>query len=161
MQGRKTFTPKMLYAISLQELVPENNFYRRLLAALDLHWLYKETADYYGMEGQESIDPVVFFKICMVGYINNIASDRKLVEFCADSLAIRLFLGYDIDESLPWHSTISRTRQLYGEEVFQKLFEKVFDLCVESGMVQGKTQAIDGALLKANASKDSLEVKHI
>lgn len=161
MQGRKTFTPKMLYAISLQELVPENNFYRRLLAALDLHWLYKETADYYGMEGQESIDPVVFFKICMVGYINNIASDRKLVEFCADSLAIRLFLGYDIDESLPWHSTISRTRQLYGEEVFQKLFEKVFDLCVESGMVQGKTQAIDGALLKANASKDSLEVKQV
>ena len=161
MQGRKTFTPKILYAISLQELVPENNFYRRLLAALDLHWLYKETADYYGMEGQESIDPVVFFKICMVGYINNIASDRKLVEFCADSLAIRLFLGYDIDESLPWHSTISRTRQLYGEEVFQKLFEKVFDLCVESGMVQGKTQAIDGALLKANASKDSLEVKQV
>src|SRR4029078_13201271 len=111
MQGRKTFTPKMLYAISLQELVPENNFYRRLLAALDLHWLYKETADYYGMEGQESIYPVVFFNIGMVGYINNIASDRKLIEFCADSLAIRLFVGYDIDESLPWHSTISRTRK--------------------------------------------------
>ena len=128
----------MLYSISLQELVPENNFYRRLLTALDLHWLYKETAEYYGTEGQESIDPVVFFKICMVGYINNIASDRKLIDFCADSLAIRLFLGYDIDESLPWHSTISRTRQLYGEEVFQKLFEKVFNLCVESGMVAGK-----------------------
>jgi transposase len=161
MQGIKTFTPKMLYSISLQELVPENNFYRRLLAALDLHWLYKETAEYYGTEGQESIDPVVFFKICMVGYINNIASDRKLIDFCADSLAIRLFLGYDIDESLPWHSTISRTRQLYGEKVFQKLFEKVFNLCVESGMVAGNTQVVDGALLKANASKDSLEVKKV
>ncbi len=106
----------MFYSISLQELVPENNFYGRLLTALDLHWLYKETADYYGTEGQESIDPVVFFKICMVGYINNIASDRKLIEFCADS---------------------------YGEEVFEKLFEKVFNLCVESGMVQGNTQAVD------------------
>jgi transposase len=161
MQGKKIFTPKLLYSISLEELVPENNFYRRLLKVLDLHWLYKETVEYYGTEGQESIDPVVFFKICMVGYINNIASDRKLIEFCADSLAIRLFLGYDIDEPLPWHSTISRTRQLYGEEVFQKLFEKVFDLCVESGMVQGKTQVVDGALLKANASKDSLEVKKV
>jgi len=161
MQGRKSFTPKMLYSISLQELVPEKNLYRRLLTALDLHWLYKETADYYGTEGQESIDPVVFFKICMVGYINNIASDRKLIEFCADSLGIRLFLGYDIDEPLPWHSTISRTRQLYGEEVFQKLFEKVFALCVDSGMVQGSTQVVDGALLKANASKDSLEVKKV
>jgi transposase len=161
MQGRKIFIPKMLYSISLQELVPENNFYRRLLFALDLHWLYKETADYYGTEGQESIDPVVFFKICMVGYINNISSDRKLIEFCADSLGIRLFLGYDIDEPLPWHSTISRTRQLYGEEVFQKLFEKVFNLCVESGMVQGNTQVVDGALLKANAGKDSLEIKKV
>ena len=161
MQGRKTFQPKALYCVSLQELVPENNFYRRLLSVLDLHWLYKETADYYGTEGQESIDPVVFFKICMIGYINNIASDRKLIEFCADSFGIRLFLGYDIDEPLPWHSTISRTRQLYGEEVFQKLFEKVFNLCADSGMVAGKTQAIDGALLKANASKDSLEVKKV
>ena len=151
----------MLYSISLAELVPENNFYRRLLGALDLRWLYKETTGYYGSEGQESIDPVVFFKICMIGYINNIGSDRKLMEFCADSLAIRLFLGYDIDESLPWHSTISRTRQLYGEDVFHKLFEKVFNLCVQSGMVAGYTQVIDGALLKANASKDSLEVKKV
>jgi hypothetical protein len=46
-----------------------------LLTALDLHWLYKEAVDYYGTEGQEGIDPVVFFKICRVGYINNIASD--------------------------------------------------------------------------------------
>ena len=60
--------------------VSENNFYRRLLTALDLHWLYKETVDYYGTEGQERIDPVVFFKICMAGYINNIASDSFDIE---------------------------------------------------------------------------------
>jgi transposase len=161
MQGRKTFTPKMLYSISLQELVPNTNFYRKLLSLIDFHWIYKQTASYYGSEGQMSIDPIVFFKILLVGYINNIASDRKLIEFCSDSLAIRLFLGYDIDEALPWHSTISRTRQLYGENVFQQLFEKVFTKCVESGMVAGHTQAIDGAFLKANASKDSLEIKKV
>jgi transposase len=161
MQGRKTFTPKMLYSISLQELVPTNNFYRRLLSLIDFHWIYKQTASYYGSEGQESIDPVVFFKILLVGYINNIASDRRLIDFCSDSLAVRLFLGYDIDEALPWHSTISRTRQLYGEKVFQQLFEQVFEKCVKSGMVAGHTQAIDGAFLKANASKDSLEVKKV
>ena len=161
MQGRKTFTPKMLYSISLQELVPTNNFYRRLLSHIDFHWIYKQTASYYGSEGQESIDPVVFFKILLVGYINNIASDRKLIDFCSDSLAVRLFLGYDIDEALPWHSTISRTRQLYGEKVFQQLFEQVFEKCIQSGMVAGHTQAIDGAFLKANASKDSLEIKKV
>jgi transposase len=161
MQGKKQIEPKMLYTITLEQLVPPDNFYRRLKKAIAMDWLYKATTKYYGSEGQESIDPVVFFKICLIGYINNISSDRKLIEFCADSLGIRLFLGYDIDEAIPWHSTISRTRQLYGEEVFKQLFEQVFEKCMESGMIAGHTQAIDGAFLKANASKDSLEIKQV
>ena len=52
----------MLYSISLQELVPKNNFYRRLLSYMDFHWLCKATTSYYGSEGQESIDPVVFLR---------------------------------------------------------------------------------------------------
>ena len=161
MQGQKEFTPKLIYSVSIDQLVAKDNFYRLLKRTLNLHWLYKATEKYYGTEGQESIDPVVFFKICLVGYLNGIHSDRKLIVFCSDSFSIRLFLGYDIDESLPWHSTISRTRHLYGEEEFKILFEKVFSLCAESGMVLGHTQAIDGAFLKANASKDSLEVKQV
>lgn len=161
MQGKKQLQPKMLYTVTMEQLVPQDNFYQRLNKALHLHWLYAATKDYYGSEGQESIDPVVFFKMCIVGYINNIGSDRRLAEYCADSLSIRLFLGYDIDEALPWHSTISRTRQLYGDEVFKKLFEQVFEKCMESGMIAGHTQALDGALLKANASKDSLEIKQV
>ncbi len=161
MQGKKQLQPKMLYTITLEQLVPPDNFYRRLKKEIELIWLYKATQKYYGHEGQESIDPVVFFKICLIGYINNINSDRRLAEYCADSLGIRLFLGYDIDEPLPWHSTISRTRQLYGEEVFKQLFEQVFEKCITSGMIAGHTQALDGAFLKANASKDSLEIKQV
>jgi transposase len=161
MQGKKHLQPKMLYTVTLEQLVPADNFYRRLNKELNFHWLYAVTKNYYGEEGQESLDPVVFFKMCMVGYINNIGSDRKLTDHCADSLGIRLFLGYDIDEPLPWHSTISRTRQLYGEEVFKQLFEQVFEKCMQSGMIAGHTQALDGAFLKANASKDSLEIKQV
>lgn len=161
MQGHKDFTPKLLYTVNIDMLVSNDNFYRRLHQVLDLRWLYKATEKYYGSEGQASIDPVVFFKICLVGYLNGIYSDRKLIEFCKDSLSVRLFLGYDIDEELPWHSTISRTRQLYGEEEFKTIFEQVFKLCADTGMVSGKTQAIDGAFLKANASTDSLEVKQV
>ena len=91
MQGRKELTQKMLYQVYLEELVPQNNFYRLLNRELDLQFLYKATEQYYGYEGQESIDPVVFFKICLVGYLNNINSDRKLIEYCSDSLGIRLF----------------------------------------------------------------------
>ena len=138
-----------------------DNYYRKLHQALDLNFLRGLTAHYYGSEGQESIDPVVFFKILTVGFLNNIHSDRHLMAFCADSLAIRLFLGYDIDEALPWHSTISRTRQLYGEEVFLGLFQKVLSLCNSKGMVSGKRLAIDSAFIKSNASMDSLLEKQV
>ncbi|MBK6858890.1 MAG: IS1182 family transposase [Saprospiraceae bacterium] len=161
MQGRKDIQPKMMYQVSLEELVSADNFYRQLDKAIDLRFLYKATAAHYGSEGQESIDPVVFFKICLIGYLNNINSDRKLIAYCANCLDTRLYLKYDIDEPLPWHSTISRTRSLYGEEVFIELFKKVLSLCVAKGMVRGKRQAIDSAFIKANASMDSLVEKEV
>jgi len=161
MQGQKLFMPKLFYTTSLDALVPDDDFYRQLNRTIDFHFLYKATEKYYGSEGNESIDPVVFFKLCMIGYLNNLCSDRQLMKFCSNSLNIRLFLGYDLDESLPWHSTISRTRGLYGEEVFLSLFKEVLRLCVEKGMVSGKRQAIDSAFIKANASMDSLLEKAV
>lgn len=161
MQGRKTFTPKLFYELSLDKLVPADNLYRKLQQELDLQFLYPATACYYGAEGQESIDPVVFFKILLVGYLNNINSDRALMRFCSNCLDVRLFLGYDLDEQMPWHSTISRTRQLFGEAVFLRLFQEVLRKCVQKGMVRGKRQAVDSAFMKANASMDSLLEKEV
>ena len=161
MQGKKSLSPQLFYQVSLDQLVPEDNFYRQLGKALDLGYLYKATAAYYGREGQQSIDPIVFFKILLVGYLNNINSDRALIRFCADRLGIRLFLGYDLQEQLPCHSTISRTRQLYGEETFLQLFQQVLKMCIDKGMVRGKRQCVDSAFIKANASMDSLVEKEI
>ena len=161
MQGKKNFTPQLFVSVNLLDMVPEDNFYRRLHSELDLQFIYKATKKYYGKEGQESIDPVVFFKILLVGYLNNINSDRHLIAYCSDSLSIRLFLGYDVHEPLPWHSTISRTRGLYGEEVFLDLFKQVLKMCVGKGMVRGKRQAVDSVFIKANASMDSLVEKEV
>ena len=161
MQGKKDFTPQLFISVNLLDLVPADNFYRRLQSQLDLQFIYKATQKYYGKEGQESIDPVVFFKLLLVGYLNNINSDRHLIAYCSDSLSIRLFLGYDVHEPLPWHSTISRTRSLYGEEIFLDLFKQVLQLCVSKGMVRGKRQAVDSVFIKANASMDSLVEKEV
>ena len=161
MQGKKIITPQLFYHQSLDEMVPKDNFYRKINENLSLGFLYKITAPYYGKCGQESIDPVVFFKILMVGYLNNINSDRALIRFCSNCLDIRLFLGYDINESLPFHSTISRTRSLFGEDLFLELFRSVLSLCVEKGMVRGKRMAVDSAFIKANASMDSLVEKEV
>lgn len=72
-----------------------------------------------------------------------------------------LFIGYDIDEDLPWHSTISRTRQLYNKEIFKELFQRVLSQCIDKGMVAGHRQAIDSVFIKANASMESLVAKDI
>jgi transposase len=156
MQGRKRFLEKTRLHFKLSERVPPHNFYRRLKELLNLDFLYQLTAPYYGKCGQKSIDPVIFFKFMLVAHLENITSDRKLLEHCSLRLDILYFLGYDLDEPLPWHSTLSRTRQLLGKEVFEQLFEKVFALCVVKGMVSGETQCIDSALVKANSSLDSL-----
>lgn len=161
MQGRKNYQEKLYTNFQLSSRVPEDNFYRNLSSTLDLHFLYKATTHYYGTEGQESIDPVVFFKLILFGYLENLGSDRRIISTASMRLDILLFIGYDIDESLPWHSTLSRTRQLYGEEVFKELFKRVLKQCIEKGMVSGRRQAVDSALIKANASMDSLAEKEI
>jgi transposase len=159
MQGNKTDDEKLFYQFSLQSRIPEENFYRRLKTALDLSFLKKKAAPLYGKCGQQSIDTAVFFKIVLVGYLENITSDRQLIDFCSMRMDILYFLNYNIDEPLPWHSTISRTRQLFGENLFEELFNKVLEMCIEKGMVAGHTQAVDAAFVKANASLDSLEIK--
>lgn len=161
MQGKKQYSEKLFTSFQLSNYVPADNFYRRLKESLDLEWLYKSTKNYYGREGQQSIDPVVFFKLILVGYLENLASDRKIIAHSRLRLDILFFLGYNLDEELPWHSTISRTRALYGEEVFKELFSKVLSLCVGKGMLSGRRQAIDSAYIKANASMDSLVEKEI
>ena len=95
----------------------------------------------------------------LVGYLENLISDRQLMAHCSMRLDILFFIGYDIDEELPWHSTISRTRQLFPESVFEEVFTNVLSLCVEKGMVSGHTQSIDSAPVKSNASMDTLELK--
>jgi len=161
MQGKKQFSEKLFTNFQLSERVPTDNFYRRLKAVLDLHWLYKATKKYYGTEGQQSIDPVVFFKLMLIGYLENLGSDRRIINTVSLRMDMLLFVGYDIDESLPWHSTLSRTRQLYGEELFKQLFKDVLKQCIDKGMVGGRRQVMDSVAVKANASMDSLMEKEI
>jgi len=161
MQGRKQYQEKLFISFRLSDRVPENNFYRRLNNSLDLNFLYKSTSKYYGKEGTPGLDPVVFFKLILTGYFHNLQSDRSIIENARLRMDILFFIGYNIDEELPWHSTISRTRQLLGEEVFQELFQKVLIQCIDKGMIAGKRQAIDSVLIKANAAMDSLQTLKI
>ncbi len=137
MPGKRDYQEKFFAHFQLGERVTNHNFYRRLKEVLNLDFLYPLTKGYYGASGQKSIDPLVFFKLYLIGYLENIISDRNLVQHSGMRLDILYFLGYDIDEELPWYSTISRTRQLLPEDVFEELFINILTMCVDKGMVSG------------------------
>lgn len=156
MQGKKTHQESLFINFQLSDHVPTDNFYRRLKSLLDLNFLYLATSKHYGREGQKSIDPIVFMKLMLVGYLENINSDRRIITTSGMRMDVLYFLGYDLGEALPWHSTLSRTRQLYGETVFLDLFKQVLKLCIDKGLIGGKRQAVDSALIPANASKQAM-----
>jgi transposase len=157
MQGKKHYQEKLFTNFQLSDRVPANNIYRKLKETIDFQFLYAATAKYYGKDGQKSIDPVVFFKLLLIGYLENQPSDRRIINISSMRLDILYFIGYDIDEELPWHSTLSRTRQLYDEDIFNQLFKQVLKQCIDKGMLTGKRQAIDSVYVKANASMDSVK----
>lgn len=143
-------------AVSLEDLVPANNFYRHLEARLDLSFVREWVTEHYAYRGRPSIDPVVFFKLQLVMFFEGIRSERKLIETASLNLAHRWYLGYALDEALPDHSSLTRVRQRLGIDIFQRFFEQVVDLCQETGLVWGRELYVDATKVEANADVDSL-----
>jgi transposase len=156
MMGTKIRNFAPLPDLSLEELVPKDNFYRRLETALDLSFVRELVRDCYASSGRPSVDPVVFFKLQLVLFFEDLRSERQLMEIAADRLSIRWYLGYDLLEPLPDHSSLTYIRQRYGLEVFRRFFEQIVELCIEAGLVWGKELFFDSTKVEANASMDSL-----
>src|SRR5215207_10003398 len=143
-------------AVSLEDLVPRDHFYRYLEAKLDLSFVRHWTRELYAERGRPSIDPMVFFKLQLVMFFEGIRSERKLIAMASLNLAHRWYLGYALDEELPDHSSLTRIRQRLGIAVFQRFFEQIVDLCQEAGLVWGRELYVDATKVAANADLDSL-----
>ncbi|SFF30802.1 IS1182 family transposase [Spirosoma endophyticum] len=144
---------------SLIKLVPTQHFYQQLLEAVDFSFIRPFFEPFYSTIGRPSIDPLVFIKLLLVKHFENITSDRKLLELANLHLGIRSFLGYGLEHPLPWHSSLTRTRQRIPVSVFEACFTQVVGLCIQKGLVSGHTQVIDSAYIKANASMSRLKPK--
>lgn len=140
--------------LNLENLVPDDQFYRHLEAKVDLNFVRDLVKDFYSDIGRPSIDPVVYFKLQLIMFFENIRSERKLMETVTLNLAHRWYLGYDLDQKLPHHSSLTKIRQRYGTVVFQKFFERIVDLCQEAGLIWGEEVYFDGSLVRANADID-------
>src|SRR5437667_10932942 len=89
-------------------------------------------------------------------FFEDIRSERLLMRHAADRLSVLWYLGYDLDEPLPDHSSLTRIRERYGIEVFRRFFDAIVEQCQQAKLVWGKELYMDSTQVKANADLDSL-----
>lgn len=110
-----------------------------------------------GEKGRPPIDPVVYFKMLMVGFLEDLPSERAIAARCGDSLMIRRFLGYDLDEDTPHHSSFTVIRQRLSKEIYQAVFDIILEGLRAHGLLRGKNLGIDSSVMEANASLRALQ----
>jgi len=140
---------RWLYGFRLEDKVPKDHLLRKIKTELDFDFIYDLVKDTYSHTGAPSIDPVVVFKLSLIGYLYNIPSERKLLEDASLNMAYLWFLGYDIDESLPDHSIMTKARIRFGPDVYREFFHRVVKACVDAELVEGETAFLDSTLIEA------------
>ena len=157
--------PALWIATSDLPTTPANAFYQQLDRVLaDRQFgdqVRRLCAPSYDMDaskgGQPGIDPEVYYKMLMVGFFENLPSERAIAARCADSLSIRDFLHYALGEMTPHHSSFTVIRQRLPLDVYDDVFGLILRILHEEGLLRGKNVAIDSSVLEANASLRSLE----
>lgn len=106
--------------------------------------------------GRPGIDPAVYFKMLMIGFFENLPSERSIASRCADSFSLRAFLGYGLEEATPDHSSLSVIRGRLGTAIYQAAFELVLQGLRQHGLLKGRNLGIDSSVIEANASLRAL-----
>ena len=142
-------SPKSTYYSKLDETLESFGFaakVRQICAPA-----YKQTGT-----GRPGIDPVVYLKMIMVGFFEDLPSERAIAARCADSMSIRAFLNYELDEKTPDHSTFTIIRQRLGLDIYERIFTLTLQALREHGLLRGKNLGIDSSVIEANASLRAL-----
>lgn len=164
MFGKKEKTAQPEFWVAAQQLPksPKSTFYSKLDETLASFGFaaqvraicapaYKQTGT-----GRPGIDPVVYLKMIMVGFFEDLPSERAIAARCADSMSIRAFLNYELDEKTPDHSTFTVIRQRLGLDLHERIFTLTLQALREHGLLRGKNLGIDSSVIEANASLRAL-----
>jgi transposase len=148
------------YRAELPE-TPGHPFYEKLNQALESAkfdpFCEEQCKGFYAeKKGRPSLAPGVYFRVMLLGFFEGIDSERGIAWRVADSLSLRQFLGYGLDEATPDHVTISRTRRLMDEATHQRVFHWVLEQLAQAGLIKGKTIGVDSTTLEANAAMKSI-----
>lgn len=139
---------------------PGHVFYERLnglLAEAGFDRFVEDLVEeYYAENGRPGVAPGVYFRMLFVGYFEGIDSQRGIAWRCADSLSLRSFLGLDLTEKSPDHSSLTRIRDRYPVEVADEVFAFVLGMARERKLISGTQVGVDATLLEANAAMKSI-----
>jgi transposase len=157
-QGKHVFQPQTETVIDLESFIAEDHFLRKVDRVLEMSFVRDVTAACYAAEmGRYSIDPEVFFRMLLVAHLYGIKSDRRLCEEVRYNLAYRWFCRLSLEDDIPDHSSLSRIRDRYGEEIFEAVFRRIVTICKEKGLVAQECHVMtDATLIAADASLNSL-----
>jgi len=162
MIGQRDRSKRTLFITGdIEQFIPDDHILKRVDRVLDLSWLSQEVKGYYCADnGRPSIDPEVAVRLMLAGFFQGIVHDRKLMREAQVNIAIRWFAGYELEEVLPDHSTLSRIRARWGSDTFQAIFRKTVQMCMDAGLVSGETVHVDSTLIRADVSWESLVTRH-
>ena len=150
--------PKLFYHnISLDQRVPDNHPLRQVEKLVDFNFIRSKVAHLYGGRGNESVDPAVILKLMFLLFYENIKSERAMMAQLPLRMDWLWFCGYDLDDTTPNHSVISKARRRWGLEIFTEFFENILAQCMAAGLVDGETIHVDSSMIDGNASKDTLQ----
>ena len=157
MMGQQTRTESLLYYFRLEDQIPADHLLRLIDQHIDLSFVRERVKSLYSATGRPSIDPEILLRLLLVGYLYGITSERRLLEEVRMHLAYRWFTRLDFEQEIPDHSTFSKNRhgRFRHAGVFREVFEEIVRRCLEAGLVEGKNLAVDGTLVRADASRQS------
>ena len=162
MMGRQSRQMAMLF-VDIESLIPETHLLRKIERMVSFDFIYDLLAPYYPATGRPSVDPVSMFKMLLIGYLYGIKSERRLVEEVQLNIAYRWFCGFELDDTIPNHSTFSktRTRKWQQSSLFQKAFYEIVKQCIDSGLdcKHGILTGVD--VYSANEKESLLVLRHL
>lgn len=143
--------------VNLEEMIPQDHFLRVIEKYFDWNFIYKEVEKQYSVFGRPSIDPIVLFKIHILKFLFHEDSLRRTYENLQYNNLYRWFIGYELNEKTPDHSTYSqnykRKFSKLEKDILQTVFDKVIDLLVEHNCLDMTAVYIDSTNTKAYANK--------
>lgn len=146
---------EFLYNFNLDDFVPQGHRLRQIDRFLDFDELRNHLKSFYSHTGRPSIDPELMLRMLIIGYCYGIRSERRLCEEVQLNLAYRWFCRLSIEDKVPDHSTLSKTRhgRFRDSEALRFVFEQVVERCISEGLVGGEGFAVDASVVKADASR--------